>query len=587
MQKPPHPTCSNRSRVARRNTDSGRAGKGRAVLSQRRQRQHARCWLAGVLGLFAAPGSVAFSQSTIEPPTFRPRSDSMATQDADALREQLSRIIDSRGPINPLGDYVQPRATAGRPSTDSSTKPKAGSPKDDPEADQIPRIDRDTQRRLKSQPFKGAAPASDGISILPPPRMSIDPTAPVTAGRGWIDDGFRPTTTNALTNSLASMPTSWVESGVVYMPSTATVQDLQSVVPASATAPIIVTANAPQSDPAASIPPTLNGGTLGPPPTSLPSYSSVPSSNPSGLPLPSASVPSTSIPSGLPAPPSVPYSGAAIPGPVVSGPAVSGPVVTAPPTYGAPALGAPSSGISGPTLGPSMTAPPSVVPGPMIPSATVPGAIPPAGAASTYVPTTVYPAPPTYVVPNTPSATMPAGGSAAGAGSPYDYGPLPAYAKSSPWVNSAPFVSQPPQAIDAKWMVSPAVYRQATGANACPPGIPSVPPGMAPAGRPPGVANPSMSGVGTSAAAIPPGVYPNTVVPTSGLTPTITSSPFAYVPPAAMPPQTVYVYGNAGYVPLTNIGQEPNAQLGRGMWGQPTAYVDGQNFKNFFRYISP
>jgi len=364
---------------------------------------------------------------------------------------------------------------------------------------------------------------------------------------------------------------------VAYIPNTAAVQDLQSVVPASATAPIIVTANAPQIDPAASLPPTLNGGTMGPPPTSLPSYSSVPSANPSGLPLPSASIPSTSTPSGLPTSPSAPYSGAAIPGPVVSGA----------PTYGAPNLGAPTSGISGPTLGPSMTAPPSVVPGPMIPSATVPGCIPPAGAASTYVPTTVYPAPPTYFVPNTPVATMPSGGAAAGAGSPYDYGPLPAYAKSSPWVNSAPFVSQPPQAIDAKWMVSPAVYRQATGANACPPGIPSVPPGMAPAGRPPGVASPSMSGIGTSAAAIPPGVYPNTVVPTSGLTPTITSSPFAYVPPAAMPPQTVYVYGNAGYVPLTNIGQEPNAQLGRGMWGQPTAYVDGQNFKNFFRYISP
>jgi hypothetical protein len=96
-----------------------------------------------------------------------------------------------------------------------------------------------------------------------------------------------------------------------------------------------------------------------------------------------------------------------------------------------------------------------------------------------------------------------------------------------------------------------------------------------------------MSGIGTSAATSPPGVYPNTVVPTGGLTPTMTSSPFAYVPPAAMPPQTVYVYGNAGYVPLANFGQEPNAQLGRGMWGQPTAYVDGQKFKNFFRYISP
>ena len=65
------------------------------------------------------------------------------------------------------------------------------------------------------------------------------------------------------------------------------------------------------------------------------------------------------------------------------------------------------------------------------------------------------------------------------------------------------------------------------------------------------------------------------------------ASPFAYAPPAAMPPATLYAPANAGYVPLVGFGQGANAQLGRGLYGQPTAYVDGQPVRNFLRYIFP
>jgi len=85
-----------------------------------------------------------------------------------------------------------------------------------------------------------------------------------------------------------------------------------------------------------------------------------------------------------------------------------------------------------------------------------------------------------------------------------------------------------------------------------------------------------------------PGQYGVTgVVPNPGLVPSTTASPFAYAPPAAMPPQTIYAPANGGYQPLVGFGQGANAQLGRGLYGQPTAYVDGQPVRNFLRYVFP
>ncbi len=66
--------------------------------------------------------------------------------------------------------------------------------------------------------------------------------------------------------------------------------------------------------------------------------------------------------------------------------------------------------------------------------------------------------------------------------------------------------------------------------------------------------------------------------------------PGTSVPPTYPPNLTPGLYSpnNSGYSPLFSLGQEKyNVTLGRGLIGQPTVYVPGQPFRNFFRYISP
>lgn len=63
-------------------------------------------------------------------------------------------------------------------------------------------------------------------------------------------------------------------------------------------------------------------------------------------------------------------------------------------------------------------------------------------------------------------------------------------------------------------------------------------------------------------------------------------------PPAVVVPPTVMPTTLAGTAapcrPLITLGQGAyNAQLGQGIIGQPTAYVPGQTFRNFIRYLSP
>lgn len=63
-----------------------------------------------------------------------------------------------------------------------------------------------------------------------------------------------------------------------------------------------------------------------------------------------------------------------------------------------------------------------------------------------------------------------------------------------------------------------------------------------------------------------------------------------YVPPT-LPPNwnpNLYAQNNLGYRPLFTLGQENNnVVLGRGLIGQPKAYVPGQCIRNFFRYLTP
>lgn len=89
-----------------------------------------------------------------------------------------------------------------------------------------------------------------------------------------------------------------------------------------------------------------------------------------------------------------------------------------------------------------------------------------------------------------------------------------------------------------------------------------------------------------------PGVYPTAYqcTPPSPSYPSTGAVPGAYVPPT-LPPNlapNLYTPNNAGYRPLFSLGQENyNVQLGRGIIGQPTAYVPGQHIRNFLRYLSP
>ncbi len=68
-------------------------------------------------------------------------------------------------------------------------------------------------------------------------------------------------------------------------------------------------------------------------------------------------------------------------------------------------------------------------------------------------------------------------------------------------------------------------------------------------------------------------------------------SPQVIVPATVMPgsPVAGNLYaGSVGPKPLFTLGQERNnVSLGQGIIGQPVAYVPGQYFRNFLRYISP
>ena len=51
---------------------------------------------------------------------------------------------------------------------------------------------------------------------------------------------------------------------------------------------------------------------------------------------------------------------------------------------------------------------------------------------------------------------------------------------------------------------------------------------------------------------------------------------------------TPFVTGSGVYTPIIKLGNlPPGTYLGQGWIGQPTAYVDGQPFRNLLRYLSP
>lgn len=92
------------------------------------------------------------------------------------------------------------------------------------------------------------------------------------------------------------------------------------------------------------------------------------------------------------------------------------------------------------------------------------------------------------------------------------------------------------------------------------PGMPGIAPSMLPAEIP------------SIATVVPAGPPPQVII----------TNPAAVPPPPALPtaaaPRAVISFGQ---------DQKYAVQVGQGLWGQPVAYVPGQGFRNFFRYISP
>jgi hypothetical protein len=154
---------------------------------------------------------------------------------------------------------------------------------------------------------------------------------------------------------------------------------------------------------------------------------------------------------------------------------------------------------------------------------------------------TVVPGPSAnYAVPSPSSSFVP------GAPIPLNPGTLPTYAPgSSTIINGEPFVTGPPCQFDAAFMLEPTMLMQNPGVMACPPTAASSYPG------------------------IPGNIVPPTVMPNQA-------------------PPGIYPASSAGHRPLIDLGQENhNVEVGRGIIGQPVAYVPGQKFRNFLRYIFP
>lgn len=178
------------------------------------------------------------------------------------------------------------------------------------------------------------------------------------------------------------------------------------------------------------------------------------------------------------------------------------------------------------------------------------------------------------------------------------------------FTSGLPYVTPAPRGRYATSPYQPAVF-QSTDYRS--PQVPaqfasssSVPPGSAPAGNSIATQATMPNFVGAAPptyltaqqAALPqyrypqPGVYP-TAYQCTQPAPSVPSTgavPGGYIPPTLPPNLTpnLYTPNNAGYRPLFSLGQENyNVQLGRGIIGQPTAYVPGQHIRNFLRYLSP
>jgi hypothetical protein len=365
----------------------------------------------------------SFAQSANDSP-FRPRTDVNAMQDTIELRERLSRMSDSRGPLDPLGAFLRQAETDSATVSNSTSKSGLTEPERmadrkslrDPESERKPGFE-SPPRDYRSFDSPSDLKASAGLRLLPGPRYTIVQDATSVPSNLVAADNFRPVRTvstfdvESTTRPTLQSPVSLASSnGVPYY------YDPNNVI-------------------ARYQGPELPGGNGG-----IPPQGPVP-----GLPPAFATQPPLTNPSN-----------AFIPPPTFSGPApggfVSPAIPSAQPTTMLPVY---------PTQPPTNILPPTNSP------AVMPN-YPPAGSSVPLVgnpiqngqpssivqPGPTYVAPPTYYPNNVPPQAQ------APTVSPSDAA-MPRYPRPPNIVNNQPFVSAPSKPFDACYMVSPSVYRQA------------------------------------------------------------------------------------------------------------------------------
>ncbi|MCE3017033.1 MAG: hypothetical protein ACK56W_00255 [Pirellula sp.] len=426
---------------------------------------------------------------------FIPRSDENAAKDLETLRYALSKVKDSKGNIDPLSDYVKPP----KPVSDKERSKRIAWNEDD-EAWVAPSLIGDQGKSYRAPRIELESVEDLYVPLDAKLKNLQTNSAGKTTPRTNFTDGFRPAGSIDERSRMTSQPTLasapyTTNNGLERL---SRFQDIPFGSQGNPTPPGL--GNLPGAFPGGDFStPNPNGFNPGGP------------VNPGTI----AAPPSTFNPNPIPTGP-----------PILPNNSITNPPAVTPGTISTPGTFNPPIANPNPTFTPGTT--------------TVPGVTMPAPA-PTYVPnpsTSIPYQPNPYGTVNTPTNPM---------RSPSDINP-PRYNTTPSYVNSAPFVSGRPCETDARFMVSPTLFRPATdNCSTC-------------------------------------GTTPNRPYASNPYTPG--GTPFSYVPPTYFP--NTFAGYNTSYRPLIGFGQDlSQAQLGRGIIGQPTAYMASQPVRNILRYIFP
>ena len=367
-------------------------------------------------------GNYSLAQTENKDPAFRPRSDSGATRDTQALREQLNKMKDSRGPINPLGEFLQ-----------RNSQPLQNEFGRDTESEQRPAL-RNGPDDFRSSESTPDPKRSKGVVLLPGPKFTIIQQASPSQASYAALDTFRParfvSDSEATSRPTLQAPVSFASADVPVLGKTipvAAYYQLGPVLPGGNGGPA----------PRPSLPNAVPLATCAPPPTTFGSPTTFAPPPTMFVPPPATYGPPTTF-----APPPAMY----VPPPAT--------FVAPPTTFVQP----PTTFVQPPTYVPQSFPQTSIPQGfsqvnpPPITSMPI-GGLGPSGGVLTN-PGTTFVAPPPYY-PTNPT-NLATGG--APMRSPSDI--MPRSQPRSNTINGPPFVSQPPCQFDADYMVSSDVYRQ-------------------------------------------------------------------------------------------------------------------------------